>query len=142
MVIDPVVDTIIVVTFLITALKTIYHNCIKIDKGKKYDNLKDDNVIERKSENVIERRSENVIEKKRILKSNQSLSNLNLFYNDKDDDEESNIPILSPIQKSYECFQCHKKLAGFYKKDYFAFDKEYCKICWNKIHFKIINNHS
>lgn len=134
MVIEPVVDTIIVVTLLLTALKTIYNNCIKIDKGKKYDNLKDDNVIERKSENVIE--------KKRILKSNHSLSNLKLFYNDKDDDEESNIPILSPIQKSYECFQCRKKLVGFHKKDYFAFDKEYCKICWNKINLKIINNRS
>ena len=128
MVIDPIVDTIIVVTFLVTALKTIYHNCIKIGKEKK-----DDNIIEKK-EDIISG-------KKIILKSNQSLANLKLFYNDKDD-EESNTPILSPVQKSYECFQCNKKLQGFYKKDFFAFDKEYCEKCWNKIHFKIINNRS
>lgn len=129
MVIDPLVDTIIIVTFLVTTVKTIYHNCIKSKKIKQ-----DDNIIKSKKDNTTE--------KTIILKGTQSLVNLKLFYKDTSYDEESNISLSSPVQKSYECFQCHKKLQGFYKKDYFAFDKEYCESCWKKIHLKIISKPS
>jgi hypothetical protein len=107
MILDPLADTIIVITFFITGLKTIYHSCIEKCKEKEEDI---------------------------ILKSNQSLS-----Y---DDDEEYDTSLLSPIQKSHECFQCHIELQGFNKQNYFAFDKEYCEICWNIINYNIINNRS
>ena len=113
MILDPLADTIIVITFFITGLKTIYHNCIEIS---------------------IEKKEDIITEEKLILKSNQSLS-----YND---DEEYDTSLLSTIQKSHECFQCHIELQGFNKQTYFAFDKEYCEICWNKINYNIINNRS
>ena len=117
MVLLPIFDSIIFVSILFAAVQTIINNCIKNKKDKKEKDLNDDKVI---------------------LNSTDSIKNLSSLYYSKD--IESPIVTSKPIQKSYECFNCHKKLIGFYKKDYFAFDKEYCERCWNKINLKIINN--
>tara|TARA_Y100000589_G_C26645747_1_gene423955 strand:- start:64 stop:423 length:360 start_codon:yes stop_codon:yes gene_type:complete len=119
MVIDPLIDTIIAVALCLTAIKTIYFTCTR-------------------RRNKIPSKS---VQKKKeiILKSNASVTNLksNYFY-----DEELNEPTILPIQRSFECFQCKRRLSGYHKKDFFAFDREYCESCWNKIHYKIVNNRS
>ena len=121
MVIDPIIDSIIAVALCLTAIKTIYLTCIRY-KCKKKVKVK----FEPKKKEII-------------LKSNASVTNLksNYFY-----DEELSDETTIPIQRSFECFQCKKKLLGYHKKDFFAFDREYCEFCWNKIHFKIINTRS
>ena len=45
----------------------------------------------------------------------------------------------SPIQKSGRCYKCNVELFPSFKKDFFAFDKEYCQYCWNRISFNLIN---
>ena len=115
MVLNPIIDSVISIVFLITVLKTIYSKCFADNEEKKDDDIK---------------------EKK--IQTNASLHNLNSYYHeDKIKDEEY---ILTPIKRSYECFQCYRKLYGTYKKNYFAFDNEYCESCWNKVRSKVINN--
>ena len=111
---------IIFTTGLIIVFMTIYFFCIN-SKIKKHKN----NELNKKSF--------------KLKKNNFSFTNLDQKSSF---DEESVKPTVLPIQKSFECFQCKKKLSGYYKKDFFAYDREYCETCWNRIHFKIINNYS
>ena len=43
----------------------------------------------------------------------------------------------SSIQKTDICFRCKKNLYGSRSVDYFAFDRQYCRMCWQKINRNI-----
>lgn len=64
-------------------------------------------------------------EKELLQNSNNTLS-----YNSKSCDA---------IQTSNTCNRCNRKLYKYNSVDYFAFDKQYCKICWQKINYNIVN---
>ena len=128
MVLDPIIESIIAITICCAAIRTIYFSCIK-DKYKKDDSF--DLNLKKVS---FEPKKNNV-----TLRSNESFTNLKLHYTS---DDEENITGVLPIQRSFECFQCKRKLSGYYKKDFFAYDREYCELCWKRIHFKVINTRS
>ena len=65
----------------------------------------------------------------------ESYNNLNIL----DTDTEPLVIRTSPIQKSGRCNNCNIELFPSFKKDFFAFDKEYCQYCWNRISFNLIN---
>lgn len=111
MAIDPIINTVIAVSLICSTIKIIFDNCIK----------------QRKNEDT----------ELKISRNKNSIINLNnLHY----DDIEDAMPSNSPIQKSDKCFQCKMKLQKNSPRNYFAFDKEYCKYCWSKINIKISNN--
>lgn len=41
------------------------------------------------------------------------------------------------IQNSNLCSNCNQKLYKFNSIDYFAYDKQYCRYCWQKINYRL-----
>ena len=118
MVVDPIIDTVFAVTILLTVIKTI-HICLSSSTPE--DSMDKNFPMKAKIKSV---------------KSIQSFNDLSTLV-----DIEEPSKIVSPIQKnaSNQCFECSKQLFNNYQKDYFAFDRQYCRFCWNKIHFKVVN---
>jgi hypothetical protein len=143
MVFTPIIDSLIVLVFLVTTLKTIYSKCIAYNEEKKDDDIEAYNIqpYTIQADNI---QADNIQGKR--MQSNASLHNLNLLYHEEyiltSIRRNNNINTNTDIKISYECFQCYKKLHDFYKKHYFAFDHEYCESCWNTLHSKVINNRS
>merc|ERR1711908_64457 len=108
MVVDPIIDTVFAVTILLTVFKTI-HICLSSSTNEK---LIDDKIP--------------IKPKIKSVRSLQSFSDLSTLI-----DIEEPCKSSSPIQKnsSNQCFRCKKQLFNNYQKDYFAFDRQYCRNC-------------
>ena len=81
-----------------------------------------------------------------LKNSPKSFSDFGIFLNEEEmypmiDESTEHSKSCSAIQSSNLCSSCNRKLYKFNSIDYFAFDKQYCKSCWQRINYKMSKNY-
>ena len=94
------------------------------------------------SKYLNEENSEQIVKENKLKNSPKSFSDFSIFLS-----EDQMLPLLdeskdyskscSAIQNSKSCSKCYIKLNSSESMNYFAFDKQYCKYCWQMINYKI-----
>lgn len=78
----------------------------------------------------------------KFKKSPKSFSDFGIFSEEEMfpiiiDDNKEHSKSCSAIQHSNLCSHCNRKLNKFNSVDYFAYDKQYCRSCWQKINYNL-----
>ena len=76
-----------------------------------------------------------------LKNSPKSFSDFGIFLDEEmfpqDDNKNDHSKSCTAIQSSNLCSHCSRKLYKFNSIDYFAYDKQYCRSCWQKINYNL-----
>jgi len=115
-------DNLIVISVVFSVLGTYYY-CTKYISDKSIDLKKNSDI------------------KLKLKNSPKSFSDFGIFSEEEMfpmiDENKEHSKSCTAIQHSNLCSHCNRKLYKFNSVDYFAYDRQYCRSCWQKISYNL-----